>query len=825
MSNAKRMLCMAVACAVLIMPFTASASGDRPASSVYTTEQAEYIVNKYMNYDSMLDAIFAEDDAVGYWTMVHNNNENSFYSWLLDTASNLVGEDLDKPDYARILTNLMTMRSGELSEQIENQNTYDDLYDGTDFLIDAVDIVGSFASGAGISNDVIDTISQIGDGTETVIDSVEQAKYYQATIQDYAQSEDFLSAIEQYAQDETLRDVAASLSSVSTTLLEKRLEYIGDSAEQIATYQTDFFIDDLAFDLLKQTDLYGTDDTARWFIDAGEDLVGLISSDMAAGGFAFKSIIVAGNMAFGTTDMFNRYQEMQVLADVADSLVKALDAIHVTSGSVDALDSVQRKCSYYQSLLVTHARGEYLVYSLLVNDGGLLSAWRNFWESFKDEDKTTEAWYRGQVNTISRYYDVLQTMFDIPATLTGNNGNTTDSVTDDEDDDTDKRLDIDGATNETDTSIDGSTFADSTPGDTDVMLVLDISSSMDGTPLADTKDAASAFVDTDFDKDTRIGLVVYATQAEQISPLTRDDQRLHEDIDDLSVLGNTNIEDGLSTAQAALDAGGADKKIIVLMSDGEPNEGLVGDDLIDYADSIRDDGIRLYTLGFNEGPDGQRLLAGIADEGRHYEVQDSSDLTGFFSDIADEINGTRFVYIKAACPIEITVSYDGETLSSAGEDPSTRTSFGTLTFEASDEADPTDETDANNVKVLRLREGPAYDVQISGTGDGSMTYTIGFVDDDGEYNDFRTFSDIAITPDTAISTSAEVAETTTLRVDEDGDGTVDKTYRAGANEEGQLVDNSWIAGVALVACIVVVAVIAFVVIRISISKNKRRRTS
>ncbi len=34
------------------------------------------------------------------------------------------------------------------------------------------------------------------------------------------------------------------------------------------------------------------------------------------------------------------------------------------------------------------------------------------------------------------------------------------------------------------------------------------------------------------------------------------------------------------------------------MSDGEPNEGKEGEDLIAYADDIKNDDILIYTLGF-----------------------------------------------------------------------------------------------------------------------------------------------------------------------------------------------------------------------------------
>ena len=42
------------------------------------------------------------------------------------------------------------------------------------------------------------------------------------------------------------------------------------------------------------------------------------------------------------------------------------------------------------------------------------------------------------------------------------------------------------------------------------------------------------------------------------------------------------------------------RNIIVLMSDGEPNEGKQGEDLIAYANEIKESGVLIYTLGFFE---------------------------------------------------------------------------------------------------------------------------------------------------------------------------------------------------------------------------------
>ena len=80
------------------------------------------------------------------------------------------------------------------------------------------------------------------------------------------------------------------------------------------------------------------------------------------------------------------------------------------------------------------------------------------------------------------------------------------------------------------------------------------------------------------------------------------------------------------------------------MSDGEPNEGKEGEDLIAYADDIKNDDILIYTLGFFENMSGgkssaQYLMEQLASDGCHYEVASADDLVFFFEDMADQING------------------------------------------------------------------------------------------------------------------------------------------------------------------------------------------
>lgn len=333
-----------------------------------------------------------------------------------------------------------------------------------------------------------------------------------------------------------------------------------------------------------------------------------------------------------------------------------------------------------------------------------------------------------------------------------------------------------------------------TSDERDIVLVLDSSASMDGTPMEETQKAATKFINTILKEDASIGVVTYADNADKLSDFSIDKNHLTEMVADISSGGNTNMESGLAEAKSMLDKSSAKKKIIVLMSDGEPNNGKEGEELISYADEIKSDDIWIYTLGFFENMNqnkssAQNLMEHLASEGCHYEVSSADDLVFFFEDIADQINGQKYIYIRIACPVDVTVTYDGETLSSAEDDLNDRTDFGTLTFE--DNEDVTDEDD--RIKILRLKEGTDYDVQIAGTGRGLMDYTIGFMDESGYYDDFRRFENVKITKQTIIDTVAAVSDESVLNIDADGDGRYDMKLRAKENGYGEEVKRTiWI---------------------------------
>ncbi len=318
----------------------------------------------------------------------------------------------------------------------------------------------------------------------------------------------------------------------------------------------------------------------------------------------------------------------------------------------------------------------------------------------------------------------------------------------------------------------------------DVVLTLDVSGSMGGTPIEETKEAAQKFIDTVYEKSpqTRISIITYSSDAQKVVDFTNDKAKLKNAVSEIYSGGGTNIEAGLKKAYKLIKNEESLKKIVVLMSDGEPTEGKQKDGsyrepILSMADKMKQDNLIVYTLGFFHNLEGEnlgecrQLMADIASEGYHYEVSSADSIQFVFDDIAQQVGGGEYVYIKIACPVDVTVQKDGEVLRSEKENQNIRTGFGTLSFDG----------EKDEIKILRLKKDQNYEICINGTGDGEMDYSIGFVDEDGTYSDMRNFEKIPVTKEMLAVTNTKEGKKTTLQVDENGDGHFEKVYSAKKN--------------------------------------------
>ena len=193
----------------------------------------------------------------------------------------------------------------------------------------------------------------------------------------------------------------------------------------------------------------------------------------------------------------------------------------------------------------------------------------------------------------------------------------------------------------------------------DIVLCLDISGSMlaqDFTPnrMDAAKNVASEFIanrPTD-----RIGLVIFSGEAFTMCPLTTDRSVLLSQLSQVHsglLEDGTAIGSGLATGVDRLRNSPSKSKVIILLTDGENNGGLIDPNTAkEIAKSV---GVRVYTIGMGtEGyapvpvqtPGGvvmqrekvnidEKLLTQIATEtgGRYYRAKDNESLSNIYKEI------------------------------------------------------------------------------------------------------------------------------------------------------------------------------------------------
>ena len=135
----------------------------------------------------------------------------------------------------------------------------------------------------------------------------------------------------------------------------------------------------------------------------------------------------------------------------------------------------------------------------------------------------------------------------------------------------------------------------------DIVLVLDLSSSMLAEDLEPNRIGAARQVAADFVRgrlNDRIGLVVFAGEAFTQAPLTLDHRvvtTLLEELEVGVVEDGTAIGMGLATAVKRLSDSSAESKVIVLLTDGRNNRGSI--DPATAARMAQALGVRIYAVG------------------------------------------------------------------------------------------------------------------------------------------------------------------------------------------------------------------------------------
>lgn len=193
----------------------------------------------------------------------------------------------------------------------------------------------------------------------------------------------------------------------------------------------------------------------------------------------------------------------------------------------------------------------------------------------------------------------------------------------------------------------------------DILLVVDISTSMNEHDFVynqryyDRLSAVKFVVDKFIDARTadRIGLVLFGTRAYLQSPLTYDKQAIKEILRnaEAGMAGNsTSIGDAIGVALKSLANEKPDDKIIILLTDGENNDGQLS--LPEAISLAKEENVKVYTIGagadeksffggffsvpLNSGLD-EKSLQALAQEtkGQYFRAKDVDSLVQIYKQI------------------------------------------------------------------------------------------------------------------------------------------------------------------------------------------------
>lgn len=185
---------------------------------------------------------------------------------------------------------------------------------------------------------------------------------------------------------------------------------------------------------------------------------------------------------------------------------------------------------------------------------------------------------------------------------------------------------------------------------TDIVLILDRSGSMTGSPLANLKNGAKTFIDiideaTDNTQDgnigsgSRIGIVSFADTAVQNTQLITSVASLKAAVDSLTAGGSTNHADAFTKAVDLFDPASTNAKVMVMFTDGKTT---AGPNPSPIAAAARAAGIVIYCIGLTgaDGIDPNVLNDWATDpDASHVSIAPSdSDLENLFADLAANIS-------------------------------------------------------------------------------------------------------------------------------------------------------------------------------------------
>ncbi|MCL5291393.1 MAG: VWA domain-containing protein [Actinobacteria bacterium] len=202
-----------------------------------------------------------------------------------------------------------------------------------------------------------------------------------------------------------------------------------------------------------------------------------------------------------------------------------------------------------------------------------------------------------------------------------------------------------------------------------VVLVVDTSGSMYGTPLEDAKNAASAFIQAKGVQD-KIAIVGFSSVPTKLVDFTDDAGILNNAVNRLSATGGTSLYDALALAVESLSKSSFSQKNVIVLSDGKDTESLETEQsVVAKALAIR---ANLFTVALKSTELNTASLESVAQKtnGKFLMAPNSGALTGLYAQLANELHNQYEIsyYSKANTrDVNLSLTVDSADLTVGGK--------------------------------------------------------------------------------------------------------------------------------------------------------------
>lgn len=355
-------------------------------------------------YKNLLDR-----DKYSYMKFASDFRSDIISQYLIETVDYLIntGVEPDVDEYIKTLVNLITICDQENAEKNFEQNKLDNL---KDFRSYAGDIAEIGANAVSVFTGISPSTSKLEQGISTAMGGLDTLREntdnwidaltnLETIIQDYSKYDAFLGIIQENA-DGNLKEAAATTRNSMHNAVQIKLQMYGDVSNENFSNYTEFFFDDLFFEIAKSTDEYTNDSTFQFFVDESENILGSVKLLLSSWDLGLDIGKLIGNLTVGGENLIYRVLEMEALYDISSILQYNIPstfpdfAANYFGESNEEVD-LDEIVTMFHFLVACRQRGEYCLWSILINDAGLLN-----WINLKNNEEVNE-WYNSQADILS----------------------------------------------------------------------------------------------------------------------------------------------------------------------------------------------------------------------------------------------------------------------------------------------------------------------------------------------------------------------------------------------------------------------------------------